>query len=428
MKDFFSNKVMPKINKFSNHHYIKAIQQGVMGIISVTIFSGIISILKTPPFAPTADGVFATAWRNFSAANAGWLEIVYQMSIGVMALLAIVGIIFSLCKHYDLQPLNYIIIGLTSTLILSVNIVPIDPENIAFGFLMDFSYLGAQGLFTSIVVGIFVVEMLRYMNKKNIKIKMPDSVPPMVSQPFEALIASGAVLSVVVIIRIILDAFGVLFPELITLALEPIMTGANSFWSIVLLIGLSRVLWFFGIHGTSIILAVLMPIMIVNGIENLDAYNAGVQPENIVTGSFIIFQLGMLPAAISMLLVSKSKQLKTVSKLGLVPSIFMISEPILFGTPFIFNAILFIPHILSFMISVGVTYIAMDIGLVGKTIFGIPQTMPGPIAAFASTLDWKAVVLWFVILAISVVLYLPFVKKYDMQLLKEEASSSSEAS
>lgn len=419
MGNFFKEKCMPMISAFSEHHYVKAIQQGVMALMSVTIFAGIVSILKTPPFPATSTNAFAIAWMQFAAANQSWLEIVYQMTNGLMAMLAIIGIVTSLCNHYKMQALNPIVVSIVAFMIVSVNLVLKNPQVPAAGFVMDFTYLGAQGLFSAMIVGIVTVEILRFMMKKGIKIKMPASVPPMVSQPFEAMIASGAVLILMIGVRIIFGSFGLLFPQLIMVLLSPILSGAENFWTIVLFFALSRVLWFFGIHGTSIVFTVLMPIMTVNTVANLEAYNAGQPVQHILTSSFMVFQLGMLPAAIAMLIVCKSKQLKTVAKLGIVPSCFMISEPILFGTPFVFNPVLFVPHIAAFGVSVGMAYLAMDFGLVGKPIFGTPGTLPGPFAAFLSTLDWRAVVLWFVIVIVCVLIYLPFLKKYDHTLLEQ---------
>lgn len=424
MGNFFKEKCMPVISKFSEHQYVKAIQQGVMALMSVTIFAGIVSIIKTPPFPATSTNAIAVAWMNFAAANQSWLEIVYQMTNGLMAMLAVIGVVTSLCKFYKMQALNPILVSVVSFLIVSVSLVLKDPNTPALGFVLDFTYLGAQGLFSAFIVGIVSVEILRFMDKKGIKIKMPASVPPMVSQPFEAMIASGAVMILWIAVRIIFSQFNLLFPQLIMVLLAPVLQGAESFWTVVIFFALSRVLWFFGIHGTSIVFAVLMPLMTVNTVANLDAYNAGLAPEHILTSSFIIFQLGMLPAAIAMLIGCKSKQLKTVAKLGVVPSCFMISEPILFGTPFVFNPILFIPHIAAFGVSVGMAYLAMDFGLVAKPVFGVPNTLPGPFAAFLSTLDWKAVVLWFVIVAVCVLIYLPFLKKYDKGLLAEELAAA----
>lgn len=427
MGKFFKEKCMPWISKFSEHQYVKAIQQGVMALMSVTIFAGIVSIIKTPPFPADTTNSIALAWMSFAAANVDWLEIVYQVTNGLMAMLAVIGIVTSLCNHYKMQPLNAIIVSMVSFLLVSINLILKNPEMPAAGYVLDFTYLGAQGLFTAIIISIIVVEILRFMAKKGIKIKMPASVPPMVAQPFEAMIASGTVLILMMLIRIVFAQFGLLFPQLIMVLLAPVLQGAESFWTIVLFFMLSRVLWFFGIHGTSIVFAVLMPIMTVNTVANLEAYNAGLPPEHILTSSFIIFQLGMLPAAIAMLIGCKSQQLKTVSKLGIVPSCFMISEPILFGTPFVFNPILFVPHILSFGVSVGMAFLAMDFGLVAKPVFGVPQTVPGPFASFLSTLDWKAVVLWFIILIVCVLIYLPFLKKYDKTLLEQEQAAEAKA-
>lgn len=423
MGKFFKEKCMPAISRFSEHQYVKAIQQGVMALMSVTIFAGIVSILKTPPFPATTTNAIAVAWMSFAASNQSWLEIVYQMTNGLMAMLAVIGIVTSLCKFYKMQALNPILVSIVSFLIVSVNLALKNPEVPAQGFMIDFAYLGAQGLFTAFIVAILSVEILRFMDKKGVKIKMPASVPPMVSQPFESMIASGSVLLLWILVRIIFAQFGLLFPQLIMVLLAPVLHGAESFWTVVFFFAFSRVLWFFGIHGTSIVFTVLMPFMTVNTVTNLNAYNAGLPAEHILTSSFMIFQLGMLPAAIAMLIGCKSKQLKTVAKLGIVPSCFMISEPILFGTPFVFNPILFIPHIAAFGVSVGIAYLAMDFGLVAKPVFGVPSGVPGPFGAFLSTLDWKAVVLWFIIVIVCVLIYLPFLKKYDKGLLTEEIAA-----
>lgn len=423
MKDFFNDKVLPAITKIAGHHYVKAIQQGVMALMAFTIFAGVISIIKTPPFIGGTTNGFALAWISFAAANKEWLDITYQMLNGLMAMLAIIGMITSLCNHYKIQPLNPILVGLVSFLIVSIKLVPMDPTNPAAGIAMDFGFLGASGLFSAMIMSFLVVEILRFMAVKGVKIKMPASVPPMIAQPFESMIASGFVIMVAVLIRVVFASFGMMFPELILTLLSPILKGADNFWTVVLLFMFSRVLWFFGIHGTSIVFSVLMPIMMQNTVKNLDAYNAGLPIENTLSSGFIVFQLGMLPAAIAMLIVCKSKQLKVVARLGIIPTCFMISEPILFGTPFVFNPILFIPHVLAFGVSTGIAYLAMDSGLVGKPIFGAPGQIPGPIAAFISTLDWKAVVLWFVVVILCVLIYMPFLRVYDRKLLAEELAS-----
>lgn len=419
MKNFMNEKVLPVITAISSHHYVKAIQSGMMALVGITIFGGIATILKQPPIPADTTNAFGLALLNFASANQSWLEIIYQTSTNLIGLLSLIGIVTSLCKHYHKEPLNFIATSLVCYIIISVNLVEFTGAY-GKGFHFDITYFGAQGIFTAIITAIVVVELTRFIEAHNIKIKMPDSVPPFVAQPFEALISNFIVLSVFILIRVICGSFGFMFPQLIMVILYPLMSASESFWAVVFLFAFSRVLWFFGIHGTGIIMSVLVPIMVTNHIANLEAYNAGLAIPHILTMNLMTYQIGMLPAAIAMLLVCKSAQLKATAKLGIVPSVFMISEPILFGTPFVFNPTLFIPHIAAFAWSIGAAYLAFDWGIVAKPIFSTIGNLPGFIAAYLQAFDWKAVVLWFVIVIVDVLIYMPFLKKYDNQLLEEE--------
>lgn len=424
MSNLVQEKIMPAMTNFSNNRYVKAIQQGMMGMVGVTIFGGIATLLKNPPITAGTGGI-GGAILSFAAANQPWLEVVYQCTTNLFGILAVIGIISALCRSYQRDPLNSIIVGLVSYLILSVNLVEYS-TGYSVGYHFDISFLGAQGIFTAIVTGILVVELSRFIENKNIKIKLPESVPPFVAQPFEALISNFIVICVFVALRLICGAMGFMFPQIIAKILSPILMASENIFVVILLFALSRVLWFFGVHGTSVILAVLMPIMAMNSVENLAAYNAGAEIPHVLTNSFIIWQVGMLPAAIAMLLVCRSAQLKATARLGIVPSLFMISEPILFGTPFVFNPILFVPHIAAFAWCVGAAYFAMSAGWVTKPIFGTPGQLPGFIAAYLQTFDWKAVVLWFIIVAVAVLIYIPFLKKYDKQLLEQEKAGAAQ--
>lgn len=425
MSNLVQEKIMPAMTSFANSRYVKAIQQGMMGMVGVTIFGGIATLLKNPPITAGTTGGIGGAILSFAAANQPWLEVVYQCTTNLFGILAVIGIISALCRSYQKDPLNPIIMGLACFLILSVNLVEYS-TGYSVGYHFDISFLGAQGIFTAIVTGILVVELSRFIENKNIKIKLPESVPPFVAQPFEALISNFIVICVFIALRLICGAMGFMFPQIIAKILSPILMASENIFVVILLFALSRVLWFFGVHGTSVILAVLMPIMAMNSVENLAAYNAGAEIPHVLTSSFLTWQIGMLPAAIAMLLVCRSAQLKATARLGIVPSLFMISEPILFGTPFVFNPILFVPHIAAFAWTVGAAYFAMSAGWVTKPIFGTPGQLPGFIAAYLQTFDWKAVVLWFFVVAVAVLIYIPFLKKYDKQLLEQEKAGAAQ--
>ncbi len=420
-KKTMKDKILQVISDITNHPYVSSLQKGFMSVIGITIAGGIFALLKTPPFPADTTSGFGLAWIAWSQANASWLVVGYELTMNFLAVYVLIGAVYALASHYKMNVLNPIVMGLLSFLILSVNIASSNPENPYAVMNMAMNYLGGQGIFTAIVVSIVVVELLRLMKEKHVlELKLPDAVPPMVSQPFASLFQNLILILIIVLVRIAFSSVGMMFPQIVFAIFTPILKAADTFWAIVLLFAFSRVLWFFGIHGTSVIFAVLMPIVLVNTTENLAAYAAGAEIPHIFAGGFILFQIGMLPAAIAMLIIARSERLKAVAKLGFVPSLFMISEPILFGTPFVLNPILFIPHIAAFAYSVGLAYIAMAVNLVGKPIFSTPSFAPGFITAFLTTGDWKAVPLWLAIVAGSTLIYIPFLKKYDNQLLLEE--------
>jgi len=424
----FKDKFLESVTKISEHHYVSSIQRGFMTTIGITIIGGILAILKTPPFPVGTTNAFAQGWFAWSAANTSWLTAGYELTINLIAVYVLVGFVYALATHYKMNPLNPIGVSLGFFLINAVNFNIVDPTKPYLGFAMTTGLLGGQGIFGALVSGAIVVELLRFFGKsKALKIKLPESVPPMVSQPFESLFINIILFGIALLIRALLSSVGFMLPQIIMVVLFPVLKAAENIWVVVLLFALSRVLWFFGIHGTAIIFSVLTPILTINATENLAAYTAGLPIPHVLTGGLVIFQIGMLPAAIAMLLVARSEQLKAVAKLGFVPSLFMISEPILFGTPFVFNPVLFVPHIAAFSVSIGLAYFSMMVGWVSKAIFPVPTFMPGFISSFLATGDWKAIVLYVVIVTVCIFIYLPFIKVYDKTLVEKEKTNTFEA-
>lgn len=237
----FQEKVMPRMTAFANSRYVKAIQQGMMSIVGVTIFGGIATLLKNPPIPSDVVGGIGGAILSFSAANQPWLEVVYQCTTNLMAVLTVIGIVSALCKSYDRQPLNSVIVGLMGFLLLSVNLVEYSTGYSA-GYHLDITYLGSQGIFTAIIASILAVEVIRFVEGKNIKINLPDSVPPFVAQPFEALISNFIVLGLFIAIRLICGAMGFMFPQVIAVILTPVLSASENIFVVILLFALSRVL------------------------------------------------------------------------------------------------------------------------------------------------------------------------------------------
>ena len=100
-------------------------------------------------------------------------------------------------------------------------------------------------------------------------------------------------------------------------------------------------------------------------------------------------------ALVLLYLRSKSAHLRSVGKVALVPAIFNINEPVIFGTPVVFNPTLFVPFVFIEGILGVIAYYATKWGLVSATFAEAPWTAPAPLGAFYAALDFRAALLVF---------------------------------
>ncbi|MFW5686636.1 MAG: PTS sugar transporter subunit IIC [Halanaerobium sp.] len=413
-------KVVPMAKKLNDQRHLTAIKTGLTMVIPFTVIGGIFLILAAPPIDPNMiEGTnfffrFLLAWSSWAGNNYSFLIKPYQLTMGLLSIYAVVGISYVLAGKYKLNKINT---SLGSLLIfLSVSVSFVD-GNLTTG------YLGAKGLFTAILIALLSVEITRFLDEKNIKIKLPDEVPPMVTAPFEALIPVLVNILVFMLINSGLGMFGTDIPRLMETILAPALQGADTLPTIIMIAILTRLLWFFGIHGNSIANAVILPILTANVTANAEAVASGAEPTAIFAGYFLTLfgAWAMLPALVLTLLVfAKSKKLKVLSKTALITSVFNINEPLTFGIPIVTNVFLFIPYVFLPAINVTIAYIITNLGAVGKFYIQVPFTTPGPISAFLATMDWKAPILYIALVALNFVLWIPFVKTYDSVVVKEE--------
>lgn len=415
--EFFSDTVMPKLDAFTNNHIVKAIQTGMMAPMSAMMIGSIFSILMTPPVPPgTTDGFFA-AWQAWATANASWLNIGYAFSMNFIGIYSLVGIVLALAKLKGAKPTNLVILSLMTFFMLCSGLVQGER-----GATVDATYLGSSGIFSAMIVGIAVVYLAGFLGERGIKIKLPPQVPPNVAEPIEGLIVNIIVVAVALGVRLGLAAFGLSLPSLLNIVFQPLLSTSDTVWAVIIYILVLRGLWFFGIHGGSVTGAIMNPILTANMAANIEAYAAGQPLPYIFTNSFsqAMLNVGMIPLVVAMFIVCRSEQLKAIRNVGLVPSLFSIGEPITFGVPIVLNFKLLIPYLGGFLISGVGFYLLTAAGIINRTMVSVPFTMPGPIKAFLACMDWRAAVAWFVLMAICTVLYIPFLKSYDNDLVKQE--------
>ncbi|MBO1307555.1 PTS sugar transporter subunit IIC [Enterococcus sp. 669A] len=416
--------ISPLANKLSQQRHLKATRDAFMSMLPITLFGSIPIILTAAPVTENTTNGFLLAWANFAEENSMILNWISGITLSAMSLFICIGVTYFLCRHYKedvLRPLMFSVVGFLM-LVLTPLKLGWDGKEVEIGF------LDGRGILLALFVSIVTVEGYHWMRKKNIgRISMPDSVPASLSETFASLVPGLILMTFFSIIFIIFHAFDTTAVQFLYNIMAPSFQAADSLPFTILSIFLIHLFWFFGIHDAALA-GILGPIRDGNLSINAAEKMAGADLSNIFTTPFwtyfvIIGGSGSVLALAFLMMRSKSKQLSTVGKVGFLPSIFGISEPMIFGTPLMLNPIFFVPFIFTSVFNGIVTYLCMSWGIVGKTFAVFSWQMPAPIGAFLSTMDWRALILVFALIVLDGVLYYPFFKVYEKNLVALEKES-----
>ncbi|CDO03479.1 PTS system lichenan-specific EIIC component [Oceanobacillus picturae] len=407
---FMERYFMPVAGKLAEQRHLKAVRDGIIAVMPLLIIGSIFLIISSPPYKP---------WAEFMAPFAASLSIPVDATFGLLGLIAVFSIAYNLAKSYGMDGLSA---GVLSTAAFFVATPLTEEGNIPLNL------MGSEGLFIAILLAIITVEIFRFFEKRNIVIRMPDTVPPSVWRAFTALIPGAVIITLVWGVDLLLRSSWDLSLHGIVGAVlrEPLQMLGGSFWGAMIAILLIHLLWSFGIHGISVVASVMAPIWYSLTDENIAAQRAGEELPHIVGQPYMaiwwaVGGSGMaLALTLLFLFLAKSKHLKGLGRGSIGASIFNISEPVIFGAPVVMNPLLIIPFILA-PLAVGIiTYFSMSIGLVGKPYVIVPWTMPPPLSGILTTGDFRGGILMLVNIAVAMFIYFPFFKLYDKQLLKEE--------
>ena len=395
-------KVMPLANKMSGQRHLRAIRDAFVSILPITLVGGIASVLSAAPVTDTTTNGFLLAWAAFAEKNSLLLSWVNAVTMGSMALYICIGIVHFLCKHYKMDSFMPCLLAVGSFIMLVV-----DPLELSFaGKTAEISYMDGKGLLPAILIAIFTAEAYTYMRKHNWgRIKLPDSVPAALSETFASLVPGTVLLLISSVLFAILKACGTTLPGLIYQIVSPAFEASDSLGFTIIVTLLLHVFWFFGIHDAAFG-GILGPIRDGNLSVNAAAKLAGEQLPYTFTTSFwvyfvIIGGCGSVLALAILLCFSKSKQLKTVGRIGLIPAFFI---------PFLMTST--VNGIISFLLVSG--------GVIGKSFAMLSWNMPSVFGAFLSTMDIKAAILIIVLVILDMVIYFPFFKIYEKSLVKME--------
>lgn len=416
---FFEEKITPPLTKVSEVKHLRAIRDGIISTMPLILIGCMFLVIYNLPI---------TAWKEWITPRAGTFLIPFRITVSLMALYASYGMGYALSKSYKLDGVTGGVLTMAAFILMNVPKTVLDAATgDELGWALPMEYLGGSGMFVAIICMIISIEILRFCKEKNLTIKMPEQVPPSVARSFEALIPGAIIIVLVWIVRVVI---GFDINELLMQLFAPIINIAgSSLIGLLVPVVLMCLLWTTGISGDSVIGSIVRPIWLVLMDQNMAAVAAGQAAENIGVEGFLDLFLwiggtGGTLALCILFLFSKSAYLKEVGKFSIIPGLFNISEPIMYGAPVAVNPILAIPFVVGPIITTTVTYFAMSFNLVAKVSVMAPWTLPAPIKAFLGTNDWRAIVLVLINFAIYLIVYYPFFKAYENKLISEETSKS----
>ncbi|MFR4967520.1 MAG: PTS sugar transporter subunit IIC [Lactobacillus kalixensis] len=459
--NFVNSKIMPPVMKFVNTKAITALQNGMVYSLPFIIIGSIFLILGNIPIPAVANAITNSGWGAvFAQAN----NTTFQM----MGLWAAIGIAYVYVKNEKYEPLAP---GLTSAAaFLMLQNLSIDnplkaaltaginngqmsgkvvTENIdklphaLQAFLespvtgvINTKWLGGDGMIAAIIIGLLVGWIYTKIMKAGWTIKTPKQVPPAVSNQFTAMIPSGIILTGTMLIYGAFNTFAHTdFLNWIYNTLQIPLQGISDSFGGALAIGfLVPFFWFFGVHGGLIMGSLVAPMLQANTADNARLFAEHkltiAQGAHVVTNEFYNNFINLTGSGITIgliiftLVAAKSVQLKSIGKLELVPGIFNINEPFLFGLPIVMNPMLAVPFFLTPLVVAASTYLVIRTGIV-PPLNGVaaPWTTPAVISGFLIG-GWKMAIWQFCTLIISTVIYWPFARKYDKMLLAKEKATA----
>ncbi len=431
LERFANSGFMTTLQKFS----IKLSQSPTFGTISVGM-GGTMGLIMIGAVIQVicAIGGLAFGWKAGDPIYDA-LYMPYELTMGLLGLFMAFTLAYNYSKRLGLKA--DVQSGFTSMvcfLLVSAPLTNLTNESGAVIRALNVGALGANGIFCAILIGLLSVRISKFIVDHNLVIRMPDVVPEGILNSFNSIIPSGVNILIWYSLAILISNFtngALTLGSLITTVIATPLNYLVSPIGMIFIVIVYCLSWFFGIHGGSVVFTAIMPIYIAAYVTNAELAAAG-QPL-VFNPIFLYGCLSVLGGSGNTLplcimgLKSKSKQINAVAKASLVPGLFNINEPAIFGFPIMYNPILLIPFILNSLVVMLFLYLAYTFELIGLPCVLIMTTLPVGIQQFMCTLDWRNLVFVALMFPVVYFIYLPFFKVYEKQCLAKEAEAEEAA-
>lgn len=420
----FIEKGKPFFEKLSRNIYLRAIKDGFISSMPAVLFSSIFILIAAVP------NIFGFKWSDEQLA---FILKPYNYSMGILALLVAGTTAKSLTDSVNTRSMektnqiNYMSTFLAA--VVGLLILAADP--IEGGFANGL--LGTRGLLTAFLAAFITVNIYKVCIKNNVTIRLPEEVPPNIAQVFKDVIPFAlSVLSIYGLDLIVRNIFGTNVAESVGKILAPLFSATDGYIGLAIVFGAYAFFWFVGIHGPSVVEPLIVVISYANIEANVQLVQAGMHADKIlnpVTQTFVVTMGGTgatLVVPFMFMWLCKSKRNRIVGRASVVPTFFGVNEPILFGAPIVLNPIFFIPFVTAPIINVWIMKFFVDVLQMNSFSIILPWTTPAPIGIVMGTaLAPLSFVLAITLIIIDTLIYYPFVKVYDHQILEEERKGNS---
>lgn len=420
-------KGKPFFNAIARNKYLKAIRDGFISVMPIIIVSSIFLLVSA---VPNVWGFYWPAEINDVLMKA------YNYSMGIVALCAAATTAKHFCdaQNRDLpksNQINFISVMIASVIgfmLLSSDAISFEDGGVAISGLAN-GYLGSKGLLTAFIAAFATGIIYKFFVSRNITIKMPEQVPPNISQTFKDIIPFAACLTLFWGIDFgFRSVFGFCFAQGVIQVFQPLFSAADGYLGLAIIYGAMSLFWFVGVHGPSIVEPAISAALISNLEINMAMYQAGEHATAVLTKPLQDFVVAMGGTGATLVIcfmfafLAKSKEMRAVGRASAVPVCFGVNEPFLFGAPMVLNPIFFIPFIFAPIANIWITKFFIDVLGMNGFMFSLPWTTPAPVGiAMGLGLQPLAFLLIPILLIADFVIYYPFFKVYDRQKCAEEA-------
>ena len=420
---FLEEKMLPLGQKINSIRFLCVVRDAMMPLVPLIISGSIVLLLLN---FPGIDQVVPAAVMEVLR---GLLVPLNSATMGMLALSLVFGIGYNYARHAGKRDS-----ALFSGIVSLASFFVVTPLSVGEGdslvSALSMSFTGVAGMFVAIIIGYLAAKLFIFIVAKNLTIKMPDGVPPMVTKSFESLIPAFITLFAACVLNYVMlqTPFENVHALITTYIQKPLHPEDTSLPAMLVTEALHQFLWFFGLHGDNLVGSVMEPILRTADATNLEAFRAGESLPFIINQQFesLFVVIAFMSLVLACLIVGRSRRMRETTKLAAAPALFCISEPTVFGLPIIMNIYLLIPWVLVRPLFVLISYGFMVTGLCpAPTGVTLPWTCPPVISGVLATNSIMGGVVQIICIAVGVLLFIPFVKLLDKSYKAEESAEGS---